>query len=84
MEMTLDEAIKHAEEVHDSDTSPYCSLEHRQLATWLRELKEYRNREIKATINARNEFTGIIEEHLEPLIVLTEGGNRVSIIIEKK
>ena len=42
--MTLEEAIKHCEEVADADCygdKQYrCSEEHRQLAEWLRELKE--------------------------------------------
>ena len=63
---TLDEAIKHAEEVADTceyaaskyDMSdPYeshvacqegkCAEEHRQLAEWLKELKEYRTQIFK-------------------------------------
>lgn len=44
--MTLDEAIKHAEEVADYDcyneNQFKCSEEHRQLAEWLKELKAYR------------------------------------------
>ena len=44
--MTLDEAIKHNEEIADSynNTVPDCDCakEHRQLAKWLRELKAYR------------------------------------------
>lgn len=61
--MTLDEAIKHAEEVADVcefEASKYdmtdayenhvacqegkCAEEHRQLAEWLKELKDYRER----------------------------------------
>lgn len=57
--MTLDEAIKHCEEVAEdnesdsrlyTDLDPYkasecaeCANEHRQLAEWLKELKTYRN-----------------------------------------
>lgn len=45
--MTLDEAIKHSEEVADSynNTVPDCDCakEHRQLAEWLKELKHLRN-----------------------------------------
>ena len=37
--MTLDEAIKHCEEVADSKCDE-CGAEHRQLAEWLRELKQ--------------------------------------------
>ena len=44
--MTLDEAIKHAENVADYDCYNEeqfkCSEEHRQLAEWLRELKKLR------------------------------------------
>ncbi len=63
--MTLDEAIKHAEEVayqkdlesgFDTDNERYamtdkeradckeCAAEHRQLAEWLKELKDYKER----------------------------------------
>ena len=42
--MTLTEAIKHCEDVADydcfTDEQRKCSEEHRQLADWLRELKE--------------------------------------------
>ena len=44
--MTLDEAIRHAEEVAEydcyNDDQRKCSDEHRQLAEWLRELKRLR------------------------------------------
>lgn len=46
--MTLDEAIKHCEEVavecdkHEVEIEYKCGQEHRQLAEWLRELKERR------------------------------------------
>lgn len=58
--MTLDEAIKHCEEVAEAEEQKYkewkddyphlkkidscleCAEEHRQLAEWLRELKDYR------------------------------------------
>lgn len=46
--MTLDEAIKHCEEVADTpcftDEEARCYSEHRQLAEWLKELKAYRNK----------------------------------------
>lgn len=41
IKMTLDEAIKHCNEVackHDK-----CAMEHKQLAEWLKELKELRS-----------------------------------------
>jgi len=44
--MTLDEAIKHCEEVADGMTEQgkctECAAEHRQLAEWLKELKQLR------------------------------------------
>ena len=44
--MTLEEAINHAEEVAErcavSDGDLKCEMEHRQLAEWLKELKELR------------------------------------------
>lgn len=39
--MTLDEAIKHAEE-RASLSCDECAEQHRQLAEWLKELKQYR------------------------------------------
>ena len=49
--MTLDEAIEHANQVADSykDTAPACECarEHRQLAEWLRELRELRQLRIE-------------------------------------
>ena len=56
--MTLDEAIKHAEEVAEQNEwfeknylesiqCKECAEEHRQLAEWLKELKEYREQEPK-------------------------------------
>lgn len=38
--MTLDEAIRHCEEVAAGDGE--CAGEHRQLAGWLTELRQYR------------------------------------------
>lgn len=44
--MTIDEAIKHCEEVADGMTEQgkceECAAEHRQLAEWLKELKNAR------------------------------------------
>lgn len=61
MEMSLDEAIKHAEEVaedkeinvenqdplfpNDIEECKKCAEEHRQLAEWLKELKQYKEQE---------------------------------------
>lgn len=49
--MTLDEAIKHAEEIasrkfDDCVHCINCAEEHRQLAEWLKELKRYRENDI--------------------------------------
>jgi len=41
--MNLDEAIKHAEEVANSKCDS-CGSEHKQLAEWLKELKEKRGK----------------------------------------
>lgn len=41
-EMTLDEAIEHAKEVASSCKNKECADDHRQLAQWLEELREYR------------------------------------------
>ena len=37
--MTLDEAIKHCEEVADTCENAECGKEHKQLAEWLKALK---------------------------------------------
>lgn len=67
--MTLDEAIKHCEEVVDSHNrikqikavtleECRCADEHRQLAEWLKELKDYRKTwdEIKKQIKEESNF----------------------------
>ena len=41
-EMTIDEAIAHSEEVAATAKCKQCAKEHRQLANWLKELKEKR------------------------------------------
>ena len=40
--MTIDEAIRHCEEVAEKMNDCECAADHRQLAEWLRELKELR------------------------------------------
>ena len=48
--MTIEEAIKHCEENVCDNTE--CSLEHKQLAEWLKELQELKsNNEEMATVN---------------------------------
>lgn len=46
--MTLDEAIKHCIEVSENCQNEQCGLEHKQLANWLEELRQYREREERA------------------------------------
>ena len=45
--MTLEEAIKHAEDIATSAIGCECREEHRQLAAWLRELQERRQKDNK-------------------------------------
>lgn len=60
--MSLDEAIKHAEEVADTpcftDEEAKCYSEHRQLAEWLKELKELRRKYARL----RRECNEVIDE----------------------
>lgn len=46
--MTLDEAIQHANEVAATCTNKECSLDHKQLAMWLEELKQRRLKDERA------------------------------------
>jgi hypothetical protein len=66
--MTLDEAIKHAEEVADSDCYNdkqfKCADEHRQLAEWLKDYKRMKEQEptTKNNLGVR-EFVEIVVEY---------------------
>lgn len=40
--MKLDDAIKHCEDVINSSECEDCRNEHKQLAIWLKELKEFK------------------------------------------
>lgn len=42
--LTLDEAIEHANDVADTEECEHCASEHKQLADWLSELKDIKNR----------------------------------------
>ena len=42
--MTLDEAIKHCNEVAEENECIECAAEHMRLAEWLTELKEFREK----------------------------------------
>ena len=60
--MSLDEAIKHCEEVAENCDNSECGKEHKRLAKWLKELKAYRdNRGIS------------IEDFEEAMNILQEG-----------
>ena len=53
--MTLDEAIKHAEEVaEEQEKLGKCAEEHRQLAEWLRELRVLRTKEENEMVRCEN------------------------------
>lgn len=43
--MDIDEAIAHATDVADTCKNVQCSDDHRQLAEWLKELKQRRQKE---------------------------------------
>ena len=81
--MTLDEAIQHCDEVaaecelYEIEIEYACGKEHRQLAAWLRELKELKkysvpeedyiilkneNDDLKAKLNAANEAIQVLSE----------------------
>ena len=78
--MTLDEAIKHCEEVAEEnqaivDSCDYygenmakceeCAKEHRQLATWLRELKAYKEQQPSEDCISREEALETIEKYAD-------------------
>lgn len=48
--MTLDEAIKHCLERAEQDCTD-CADEHKQLAEWLIELKQFRGQHIGGIVN---------------------------------
>ena len=58
--MTLDEAIRHCEEVADNCAVTECEMEHRQLAEWLKELKLRRTEQwwIPCTVCQEFDCTG--------------------------
>lgn len=60
--MTLDEAIKHANDVaflQDLQGCKECAAEHLQLALWLEELKRYRKAWQKVKDELKDEITGL-------------------------
>ncbi len=62
--MTLDEAIKHAQEKADNST---CGCEHQQLADWLTELKQIKQQrdELLAALSAYPTHGEYFLEHLD-------------------
>lgn len=61
MKMTLDEAIVHAKELSESQSvCEDCREEHKQLADWLKELKQYK--EEKKAINKQCKELGWLED----------------------
>lgn len=63
--MTLDEAIVHCEEVADrcdvTDGNIKCAKDHRQLAGWLKELKQLREQKVR-DYEQRRADTGISKQ----------------------
>lgn len=72
--MTLDEAIQHCEEVSKDCPNEQCSMDHKQLASWLKELKALRGKakdHFALTIewkNADADFPGLKNE---PIVYCT-------------
>ena len=57
--MTLDEAISHAKELsEDQCVCELCREEHKQLAGWLEELKQYKSKECKTSAREMFEALG--------------------------
>ena len=55
--MTLDEAIVHAKELSENQSvCEDCREEHKQLAEWLEELKEYKSKECEKTCTNESEY----------------------------
>jgi len=60
--MTLDEAIAHAEDVADRcDTS--CGKEHRQLADWLKELRDLKRQHVGNAAAMREALEELVNHH---------------------
>jgi hypothetical protein len=49
--MTLDQAIQHCYEIAENEQCHDCAKEHLQLAEWLEELRDYRERDKKGGIH---------------------------------
>lgn len=74
--MTLDEAIIHAKELAENQSiCKDCREEHKQLAAWLEELKQYREERIQET-NLDHFQQEILEKGLWNLAVVKGGPKR--------
>ena len=82
--MTLDEAIKHAEEVAEEKRCEKCAKEHRQLAEWLKELKQLREQELCEDIEIPNGATnGDMIKTMFPNIEIEGIGGEIKCIATK-
>lgn len=92
--MTLDEAIKHCEEVADGMTEQgkctECANEHKQLAEWLRDYKRLLEREavldkIRAEIEQIKSIMNeeIINNNRKDLINFVNGLNQSLVIVDQ-
>ena len=63
--MTIDEAIRHCEEVAEKMNDCECAADHRQLAEWLRELKEAK-RLLKAAVEGYSFIGHITKDYACP------------------
>ena len=71
-QMTLDEAIEHADEVRKRLGDSPCGMDHLQLAEWLRDLRRYQNGDygvIMAALNHVDLFLWNIEKHAHSVTV---------------
>ena len=90
--MTLDEAIKHAEEVAEEHTEYYASCDkyaekYRQLAEWLKELKQLRadrDRLLDAFDKIRAEIERAADKQFEIAIGVTDLNERYTHIQMEK
>ena len=59
-DMTIDEAIAHAKEVSAMSNTP-CARQHRQLANWLRELRDLKNTTIGNAAAIREALIALVD-----------------------
>lgn len=78
--MTLDEAIQHCQE--KSCNNDECSMEHRQLAEWLTELKQYRENSFTYKLIGRNTIENLDMDDLAKKGI--HFGDKVKFIIIKE